>query len=131
MPASIRRTIRSCAWEAVRLRRALEAYYAGDGRDDPVIIGMRSGSYVPSFEMNAARRRRPGRTQRLRDHLIGQVRDNLRLVILIAVIAALVSIGLDLFAGKFLSTGQLPAQETVRAVPSSAPVQDVSTGSTH
>ena len=35
--------------EATRLRRALERYYAGSGLDDPVIIDLPRGSYVPTF----------------------------------------------------------------------------------
>jgi tetratricopeptide (TPR) repeat protein len=35
--------------EAGRLRRALARYYAGEGRDDPVIIDMQRGGYVPTF----------------------------------------------------------------------------------
>jgi tetratricopeptide (TPR) repeat protein len=35
--------------EAGRLRRTLDAYYAGPGVDDPVIIALPIGSYVPTF----------------------------------------------------------------------------------
>jgi hypothetical protein len=35
--------------EATRLRRAMERYYAGAGADDPVIIDLPRGSYVPAF----------------------------------------------------------------------------------
>ena len=35
--------------EAVRLRRALATYYAGAGAQDPVIIEMPRGRYVPTF----------------------------------------------------------------------------------
>jgi hypothetical protein len=35
--------------EAGRLRRALDAYYAGPGRADPVLIAIPRGRYVPSF----------------------------------------------------------------------------------
>lgn len=36
--------------EAGRLRRAIGAYYAGEGADDPVRISVARGSYVPQFE---------------------------------------------------------------------------------
>jgi hypothetical protein len=36
--------------EATRLRRAIERYYAGPGADDPVIIDLPRGSYVPVFQ---------------------------------------------------------------------------------
>jgi TolB-like protein/Flp pilus assembly protein TadD len=35
--------------EAHRLRTALEAYYQGEGHDDPIVIEVTKGSYVPSF----------------------------------------------------------------------------------
>lgn len=35
--------------EAGRLRRALERYYLTAGRDDPVVISIPKGSYVPTF----------------------------------------------------------------------------------
>src|SRR5689334_5194600 len=35
--------------EATRLRRAMERYYAGAGSDDPLLIDLPRGSYVPTF----------------------------------------------------------------------------------
>jgi hypothetical protein len=35
--------------EATRLRRAMERYYSGPGQDDPIVIELPRGSYVPSF----------------------------------------------------------------------------------
>lgn len=35
--------------EATRLRRAIERYYAGPGADDPIIIDLPRGTYVPTF----------------------------------------------------------------------------------
>jgi tetratricopeptide (TPR) repeat protein len=35
--------------EATRLRRAIERYYAGPGSDDPVIVDLPRGTYVPTF----------------------------------------------------------------------------------
>ena len=40
--------------EATRLRRALERYYAGAGFDDPVLIGLPRGGYLPSFDRRAS-----------------------------------------------------------------------------
>jgi hypothetical protein len=40
--------------EAGRLRHALSHYYAGDGSDDAVIIGLTRGSYVPLFHHRTA-----------------------------------------------------------------------------
>ncbi len=36
--------------EARRLRQQLDAYYQGPGRDDPIVITLPKGSYVPRFE---------------------------------------------------------------------------------
>ncbi len=35
--------------EATRLRRTIERYYAGPGADDPIVIDLPRGSYVPTF----------------------------------------------------------------------------------
>lgn len=35
--------------EAARLRRALERYYLLSGKNDPIVIGIPKGSYVPTF----------------------------------------------------------------------------------
>jgi hypothetical protein len=35
--------------EATRLRRTLERYYAGVGADDPIVIRLPRGTYVPTF----------------------------------------------------------------------------------
>jgi TolB-like protein len=37
--------------EARRLRRKLKEYYESDGKDDPVLISYRPGSYVPVFRL--------------------------------------------------------------------------------
>jgi tetratricopeptide (TPR) repeat protein len=39
--------------EATRLRRAMERYYAGSGSDDPVVIDLPRGTYVPTFRRRA------------------------------------------------------------------------------
>ena len=39
--------------EARRLRTKLDEYYAGSGRHDPIVIGMRRGAYVPDFAKRA------------------------------------------------------------------------------
>jgi TolB-like protein len=41
--------------EATRLRRTLERYYAGAGADDPIVIELPRGTYVPTFSRRAAR----------------------------------------------------------------------------
>lgn len=39
--------------EATRLRRALERYYSTQGADDPVVIDIPKGGYVPQFQARA------------------------------------------------------------------------------
>jgi hypothetical protein len=60
--------------EAVRLRRALARYYAGEGARDAVLIELRRGSYVPSF------RRRGGGTRELVPALLQATRAVRRLL---------------------------------------------------
>jgi hypothetical protein len=43
--------------EAGRLRRAIAAYYAGPGADDPVAIDLPRGHYVPTFSRRSIARR--------------------------------------------------------------------------
>jgi hypothetical protein len=46
--------------EAVRMRQALARYYSGIGRDDPLVIEVPRGSYVPAFRCgNACERLKP------------------------------------------------------------------------
>jgi hypothetical protein len=46
--------------EAVRMRQALARYYSGIGRDDPLVIEVPRGSYVPAFRRgNACERAKP------------------------------------------------------------------------
>lgn len=45
--------------EARRLRAKLKSYYDGDGRNDPVRIAFRPGSYVPEFQVYADKLVRP------------------------------------------------------------------------
>lgn len=41
--------------EARRLRDKLRAYYADEGRDDPIVIALPTGGYVPTFSENTPR----------------------------------------------------------------------------
>ena len=82
--------------EAGRLRRALEHYYAGDGRDDPVIIELPLGHYVPVFRANTAIHRALARTHNWPTWTFGGLRENFRLVLLVATVAAMVSLSFDL-----------------------------------
>ena len=82
--------------EAGRLRRALEQYYATDGRNDPVVIDLPTGRYVPVFHDNMVPRGGAARFRNWHRQTTGLLRENIRLVLLVAFIAAMVSLGFDL-----------------------------------
>jgi hypothetical protein len=82
--------------EAGRLRRALDHYYTNGGCDDPIVIELPRGHYVPVFRANNARFRSITRFHVLRRQFAETARENFRLVLLIAVIATGISLGLDL-----------------------------------
>jgi hypothetical protein len=81
--------------EAARLRRALAHYYANGGNDDPVIIELPRGNYVPLFRANPKRRRGVAGINDLRRQVTDAIREKYRLVLLIAVIATAVSLTVE------------------------------------
>jgi hypothetical protein len=81
--------------EATRLRRALERYYAGPGRDDRIVIELPRGTYVPIFI-----RRGPMPDQeafvRPRERFVPNcVRRKWRLAVFVICISAIVSLTMD------------------------------------
>jgi len=50
--------------EATRLRRTLERYYAAEGAEDPIVIALPRGTYVPTFTRRAATHRADPDSQR-------------------------------------------------------------------
>jgi hypothetical protein len=82
--------------EAGRLRRALDHYYTNGGCNDPIVIDLPRGHYVPVFRANSARRRTLARIHVLCRQFAETARQNFRLVLLIGVIATGVSVALDL-----------------------------------
>ena len=109
--------------EAGRLRRALEQYYATDGRDDPVVIEMPLGHYGPTFRINTALRRAASRAQGWPNWSTDKLRDNFRLVLFVAAIAALVSLSFDLVWMLLGKEGHI-ATEIRQQIPSTAPKND-------
>jgi hypothetical protein len=81
--------------EAGRLRRALEHYYETEGRNDPVVIDMPRGSYVPSFRPNRASKGVLAHARLWRREAFDTLVDHYRLVLLIAVVATVVSTFFD------------------------------------
>ena len=82
--------------EAGRLRRALDHYYTDGGSNDPVVIELPRGHYVPVFRANSAHRRAIKRFHMLRRQAVGAIPEKYRLVLLIAVVATTVSLTFDL-----------------------------------
>jgi hypothetical protein len=82
--------------EAGRLRRALDQYYMNGGSNDPVVIELPRGHYIPVFRANNTSRRVLSRLQAWRRRTAELARDNLRLVLLIAVVATTISLSFDL-----------------------------------
>lgn len=82
--------------EAARLRRALETYFAGEGRNDPIVIELPLGHYVPVFRCNIARRRAVNRFAKLRQRWSQALQENYRLIILITFVAVVVTLAVDL-----------------------------------
>jgi hypothetical protein len=82
--------------EAGRLRRALDQYYANGGSKDPVVIELPLGHYVPVFRVNNPARNLVTRFQTWRRQTGELAHDNLRLLVLIAVVATVISLGFDL-----------------------------------
>ena len=109
--------------EAGRLRRALEQYYATDGRNDPVVIEMPLGHYAPSFRANTALRRAASRAEDWPSWSAGKLRDNFRLVLFVAAIAALVSLSFDLLWMVLGKEGYITT-ETRQQIPSATPKND-------
>lgn len=72
--------------EAGRLRRALARYYADSGRNDPLVIVIPRGTYVPMFRPSNVR---PIAiyVRQMRSRVSGALREHYRLVLLIIAIA--------------------------------------------
>jgi hypothetical protein len=82
--------------EAGRLRRALDHYYANDGGKDPVIIELPRGRYEPMFKANAAPADILARLARPWRALAASLHKHAGLVMTIVVIAAIVTLAMDL-----------------------------------
>jgi TolB-like protein len=91
--------------EATRLRRAVERYYAGPGANEPVLIELRPGSYVPAFRRRDATAQPAPALVRLR----ALVRPMLHpLFLLAAVVGVSIVAGLTIYAPR--KTGQEPGR---------------------
>jgi hypothetical protein len=97
--------------EAGRLRRALDHHYANGGHGDPIVIEMPRGSYVPVFRVKALPRRGIARGQGLWRQIDETLHGNARLVLLIAAVATVVSLGLDLLEVQLANVVSRPVRQ--------------------
>jgi tetratricopeptide (TPR) repeat protein len=86
--------------EATRLRRTLERYYAGPGRDDPVMIELPRGGYAPSFRHRCAA---PDVVAEVLPPVARPGADARRSIALGPVLAVLAFVGLASAAGLWLA----------------------------
>ena len=111
---------------AGRLRRSLHQYYSDGGCDDPIIIELPLGNYVPVFRANSKRRRARTRVQNFRHGVALKVQEQWRIVLLIVCLATGVSLTIDFM---WMMTGHArPGFITVLGVPEPAVSGDL-TGS--
>lgn len=90
--------------EAGRLRRALQQYYAAEGRHDPVVIELPVGHYAPVFRRNSRRGRAAAPAHRLWWQFADTARQYRALLLLIVVVAAVVSVSMDMLEMLFTKT---------------------------
>ncbi len=113
--------------EANRLRRAIDTYYAGPGQHDPIVIGLKRGGYVPTFhsrDVVPAPASEPAKSAEAPSSAVPGWRAPIdrmllhpvRLALFVAVVAAAVSIGLDL-TGRVIGWITEPAPQSTNAAP--------------
>jgi hypothetical protein len=90
--------------EAGRLRRALRQYYAAEGCVDPVVIDLPVGRYAPVFRRGAQPRPADAPRYGAWRKLGGTIREYRTLLLLIVIIAAAVSLSLDMVEMLFTKT---------------------------
>jgi hypothetical protein len=90
--------------EAGRLRRALQQYYATEGRDSPVIIDLPVGRYAPIFHRKAVPEPAAAAGRHFWRQLAETARQYRALLLLIVVVAAAVSLSLDMLEMLFTKT---------------------------
>jgi TolB-like protein len=88
--------------EAGRLRRALQHYYAGPGVDDPVIIDLPLGGYIPTFHRRTKDRDAPVLVAIWQRRLMAEPRAWVVATLIVGVLAA----------GAFMADWQLTTTES-------------------
>ena len=109
--------------EAGRLRRVLAQYYAGDGRDDPIIIEVPRGTYVPVFRTNTLRNRIDTRLHSLWRQLSAPLREAVQAVLLTAALTAATLVAVQ--AMDTMATTLWPrAASASQAAPPATPLEN-------
>jgi TolB-like protein len=108
--------------EATRLRRAVERYYAGPGADDPVVIELKPGSYVPAFRRRSA----PARGDSAPIGLPAPAQPNFRPLHLLAALGVAVAVALT--AVVLWETGREPGRGLDDARRAAAPTRTPAPG---
>ena len=100
--------------EARRLRTKLDEYYADEGRDDPIVIQMRRGSYAATFERRPAQPAAPPAI----DRAAPSVRWRPGLVALITALGLALPLGLGIWrTGLWTSVGRATPIVTIAVLP--------------
>ena len=111
--------------EAGRLRRALKSYYAGEGRDDPVVFELPRGTYVPVIRANGAQRGRRGgdSVRKLWRQAADALRENYKMVLMMAAVALVVSLTVEVVERTIWPKDENTAQISAPAVLSTGTIR--------
>ncbi len=103
--------------EARRLRTKLDEYYADEGRDDPIVIRMRRGSYAATFERRPAQPPESSAPPAI-DRAAPSARWRPGLVALITAIGLALPLGLVVWrTGLWTSVGRATPMVTIAVLP--------------
>lgn len=103
--------------EARRLRTKLDEYYAGDGRDDSIVIRMRRGTYAPTFERRAEQTSAPSTLPAIEPRTSSGSWHPGLIAIVVALLLAL-PLGFAVWrAGLWTSVGRATPMVTIAVLP--------------
>jgi TolB-like protein len=103
--------------EARRLRTKLDEYYADDGRDDPIVIRIRRGSYAATFERRQAQPSGPSISPAI-DRAAPSVRWRPGLTALIVAVVLALPLSFTVWrTGLWTSVGRATPMVTIAVLP--------------
>jgi TolB-like protein len=103
--------------EARRLRTKLDEYYADDGRDDPIVIRIRRGSYAATFERRQAQPSGPSTSPAI-DRAAPSVRWRPGLTALIVAVVLALPLSFTVWrTGLWTSVGRATPMVTIAVLP--------------